>query len=258
MKTKNKNRKYIAFYKRWWFWAIVCLLVVLTCFFLLIEDINLRTTIIGICGIWGSTFATIFIGIVAECQNEKFEFRSRKESIIKDIREEERIFLNDFNNVGVSSKYIDLAVGIINHCGDGNVEEVHIIAQHQQAMDDLYRFMQNIGLYEYCPYYAKELIAKIKDMISYLQHDLNPAMINPLDKNYKEKAKDFAEYIINWSKSVNEIRVKYIASFHVLISLITKCQNLESLNKQIDRISCKSQDLREEIILLNHFKNSRK
>lgn len=255
---KKRERRHIAFYKKWYFWLIISLIFVSTCLLILIPDINLRTTIIGVCGIWGSSIATIFIGVIAERQNERFEFRSRKESTIKEIREEERLFLLDFNDVCTPGKYIKLAEGIIGHSGDGDAAEIIVIAEHCQAMDDLCRFMSNITLYEYCPIYAKELFEKIKEMLLYLQNELNPANVRKLGHDYKGKAGKFAEDIIDWTKDTNELKAKYIANFQVLISLINKCDNLVSLNKQIERITSKSQAFREEFVLSNYFEKSEK
>lgn len=84
--SKSSNNP-TPFYARWWFWTIIGGLLIITWAFLLIPDIDLRTSIIGICGVWGSTIATIFIGIIASMQNEKISFASLKESTIANIRD---------------------------------------------------------------------------------------------------------------------------------------------------------------------------
>ena len=93
-KSKKLSTRY--FYQKWWFWVIIVLLFAGTWATILIQNINLRSSIIGILGIWGSTIATIFIGIIAAGQSERYAFFSQKQGYIDSIREEERRFLKDF------------------------------------------------------------------------------------------------------------------------------------------------------------------
>ena len=93
-KINEKNKK--PFYKLWWFWLIIIAIFVGTWCLLFVCDFDARSSIIGILGIWGSTIATIFIGVIASKQNEHFTFISRKQALIADISENINNFQNEF------------------------------------------------------------------------------------------------------------------------------------------------------------------
>ncbi len=84
-KTKEKTKK--SFYKLWWFWLIIGVIFVGSWFLFFISNLDVRTSIIGILGVWGSTIATIFIGIIAAKQNENFNFIMRKQQLINEVGE---------------------------------------------------------------------------------------------------------------------------------------------------------------------------
>ena len=83
-KTREKQAKNIQkkvgsyFYQKWWFWVIIAVMFIGSWLSLFIKDINLRSSIIGIWGVWGSSIATIFIGIIAARQTIFFNKENEK------------------------------------------------------------------------------------------------------------------------------------------------------------------------------------
>ena len=256
-KSKDKSKKLSTryFYQKWWFWVIIVLLFAGTWATILIQNINLRSSIIGILGIWGSTIATIFIGIIAACQNERYAFFSQKQGYIDSIREEECRFLEDFEKVGVASTYIELAIDLVYAKGDDDPKkEIALVARHIQIVNSLTGFMLTIPNYEYSPLYAKELWEQCEKMCKYLCETMNIAkMPNPLEDNFRDNGVDFATNITEWAEKMQEIKTKYALSYQVLINAVTKCKNMSALNKQMSRITEKTRKMREEIALFNRF-----
>lgn len=252
-KSKKLSTRY--FYQKWWFWVIIVLLFAGTWATILIQNINLRSSIIGILGIWGSTIATIFIGIIAACQSERYAFFSQKQGYIDSIREEERRFLQDFEKVGVASTYIELAIDLIYAKGDDDPKkEIALVARHIQIVNSLTGFMHTIPNYEYSPLYAKELWEQCETMCKYLCETMNVAkMPNPLDDNFRDNSVDFASNITEWAEKMQKIKTTYALSYQVLINAVTKCKNMNALNKQMSRIAEKTRKMREEIALFNRF-----
>lgn len=80
---KKKTEDY--FYQKWWFWVVIGVIFAGTWALLFIKDIDLRSSIIGICGVWGSTIATIFIGIIAARQAIFFNNENAKKETAVDI-----------------------------------------------------------------------------------------------------------------------------------------------------------------------------
>ena len=116
MKKDKKNSTLEKhFYLKWWFWTIIIVLFTITWIFLLISDIDLRTSIIGICGIWGSTIATIFIGVIAANKNDKAEIRERKEILIREIKQEQRQFIEDFSKTFDYENFYDLLFAYLSY-----------------------------------------------------------------------------------------------------------------------------------------------
>lgn len=85
--AKKKQIKKSPFYKLWWFWLIIGIIFIASWSLFFIKDLNIRNSIIGILGIWGSTVATIFIGIIAAKQNENLAFNTRKQQLLNDVNE---------------------------------------------------------------------------------------------------------------------------------------------------------------------------
>ena len=91
-KTKEEQKKItkkkteLNFYQKWWFWFIVGMIFIGSWVFLFIKDMNLRSSIIGICGVWGSTIATIFIGIIAYKQSERYKIENTRYEKSQDDR----------------------------------------------------------------------------------------------------------------------------------------------------------------------------
>ena len=250
---KKKTEDY--FYQKWWFWVVIGVIFAGTWALLFIKDIDLRSSIIGICGVWGSTIATIFIGIIAARQNERYTFISKKQEYIDGVREEERKFLADFAEIGLATHYIELAIDIVYTKGaDDPQKESLLMAKQFQMANNLATFMHNISAYEYSPVYAKEMWDKSKEMGEYLWSEMNLAkMPEPLDEKFREKGTEFAEFIMDWAKAMQEIKTKYILGFQLLINAFSKCNDMKALNRQAAIISKKTQKMREEVALFNYF-----
>ena len=253
--TKKETERY--FYQKWLFWIIIGVIFAGSWAFLFIKDMNLRSSIIGICGVWGSTIATIFIGIIAAKQNERYTFISKKQEYIDGVREEERRFLTDFSEIGLATHYIELAIDIVYTKGaDDPQKETFLIAKQFQMANNLATFMHKISAYEYSPVYAKEMWEKCKEMGDYLWNEMNLVkMPDPLDEKFREKGKEFADYILDWAQEMQELKTKYVLGFQVLINAFSKCNDMESLNRQVAIISKKTQKMREEVALFNYFES---
>ena len=78
-------------------------------------------------------------------------------------------------------------------------------------------------------------------------------MPNPLDDNFRDNGVDFAANITEWAEKMQKIKTTYALSYQVLINAVTKCKNMNALNKQMSRIAEKTRKMREEIALFNRF-----
>ena len=250
----KKSSKKHNFYLKWWFWATILLLFVGTWMFMFIENIDLRSSVIGILSIWGSTIATIAIGIIAAKQSEHYTFITRKQSYIDSVRFEEQKFLQDFSQIEKCSFYIDLATDFVYAKGGDPREEMRCFSRHNELCNNIIAFMHTITTYEYCPLHAKDMLDECKNMLDYLKNDLNIiTMPHPLEKEFQEKCVASIDYIMDWQSKIIEIKHKYIIQFQVLIHGINSCNNLNSLDKQVNRIADKTQKMRDEIALFNYF-----
>lgn len=255
-KQKKQSKKITEryFYQKWWFWVVIGVIFAGTWAFLFIKDIDLRSSIIGICGVWGSTIATIFIGIIAARQSERYTFLAKKEDYITKVRLEEQRFLLDFDKVGNSGKYLNLAMELIFVKGEDSREQVSFMVKHSQVKDELVCFMHTITTYEYCPIRAKEMMDGCQNMLTYLQSNLNLSQIpDVLEEGFQEKCVACADYIMAWQEKMRLVKTKYIIGFQILINALTKCKDLDALNKQMKIISRKTQKMREELALYNYF-----
>ena len=253
--SKSLNNS-TPFYARWWLWTIIGGLLIVTWAFLLIPDIDLRTSIIGICGVWGSTIATIFIGIIASIQNEKISFASLKESTIANIREEERRFLNDFDKVGLSGRYIDFALEVLSlKTISDPVKEVKNVVCFGKITNDLLCFIQILYTYEFCPLCIKEMKELCEEMHKLIVNKLNIANKEVSQDNIVTEVVDF---IMDWDKKMQELRIRFIIQFQLLINLMTKCKNMPELQKRINTVKEKTKKIREELALLGYFDKPKK
>ena len=98
------------------------------------------------------------------------------------------------------------------------------------------------------------MLDECKNMLDYLNNNLNILTIpHPLEKEFQKKCVASADYIMDWQSKIIELKQKYIIQFQILIHGINSCKNLNSLDKQINRISDKTQKMRDEIALFNYF-----
>ena len=59
-------------------------------------------------------------------------------------------------------------------------------------------------------------------------------------------------------KKMQELRIRFIIQFQLLINLMTKCKNLPELQKRINTVKEKTKKIREELALLGYFDKQKK
>ena len=57
---------------------------------------------------------------------------------------------------------------------------------------------------------------------------------------------------------MQELRIRFIIQFQLLIILMTKCKNMPELQKRINTVKEKTKKIREELALLRYLINRRK
>lgn len=232
--NKKKTKPSHPFYTKWWFWLIVGALFIITWLFILINDINLRTSIIGICGIWGSSIATIFIGIIAVKQNNRFEFRAKKENLIKEIRQEERMFLEDCSKTLDLQKYYDILFAAMLY--DDKFENIQKqIFLRLSILGQLKQFEKNLELLNYCNVSIKQFTEAFCEFTRFVDEKLlNSEKIMVSDK----PAKKFKSYYVELSKElnnnfmiVNQYKNTVIFEMQFLINQIQSCNTDKKFSK---------------------------
>ena len=248
-KGKKNSTSEKHFYLKWWFWAIIIVLFTITWIFLLISDIDLRTSIIGICGIWGSTIATIFIGIISVNQNKHYEFVTKKNEIINSIRMEERLFLEDFSLIGDLEIYTDYVLFLVyNTEHEDPRKRIEIVTKHRNLVNKITNFMDKILIYEYGQFRADELMKNAQKMYKYLFNQLNPSKVpNILSDEFKEKYANSAKFLSKWIADMTQLKNESVYGYQLFINAIDKCTNLNALENQHSKILNGTKNMREKI-----------
>ena len=57
---------------------------------------------------------------------------------------------------------------------------------------------------------------------------------------------------------MQELRIRFIIQFQLLINLMTKCKNMPELQKRINTLKEKTKKIREELALLGYFDKPKK
>ena len=231
MKKKNKIKK--PFYCEWWFWLIIVLLFSITWLTLFISDSDLRTSIIGICGIWGSTIATIFIGIIASKQSRDYDFKLRKENLITEIRREERQFLEDFGLAFNEEKYFEVLFA--NLSKEDSFEDVQKCGFLMININEkIRRFRKGTELYNYCSISIKKFIEGLTEFEKFLKKDL--FVYKKIEVIDETSAKKFQAYYVKQSEKLMEelTRLNYarnavVFEMQIIINSIITCKTIKKL-----------------------------
>ena len=202
MKKDNKNstsEKY--FYLKWWFWTIIIVLFAITWLFLRISDIDLRTSIIGICGIWGSTIATIFIGVIATKQNDRVEIRERKEILIREIQQEQRQFIEEFSKTFDYENFYDLLFAYLSY--EDTFEDIQKkVFYTLNLIGKLNQFEKNLEMINYSRICLKSFMEGYKEFKKFVTTKLIKAkQIKIVDE---KTAKTYRQYYTKLAKKLNE------------------------------------------------------
>ena len=69
---------------------------------------------------------------------------------------------------------------------------------------------------------------------------------------------EVVDFIMDWDKKMQELRIRFIIQFQLLINLMTKCKNMPELQKRINTLKEKTKKIREELALLGYFDKPKK
>lgn len=252
-KNKLKATKNVFFYRRWWFWLIMGLLFVGTWCFLLISDQDIKNSIIGVCGVWGSAIATVFIGIIACKQAEYTTFITHKQNLINEIKNNEIIFLSDICGLSSINPYCEYLISLIYSSPDEDVlkQSLPRVIQKTQIVETIHKFILVSQAYQYCPV----TIPKLRDKCEELKKFVVEQMV---EENFPDPAKDpdgfkqrgryLSNQLMAYLKEINKLRVGVTAEMQFLINEVSKKKSLKDI---IDFENCileKTRKVREELL----------
>ena len=234
-KDKKNSTSEKHFYLKWWFWTIIIVLFAITWIFLLISDIDLRTSIIGICGIWGSTIATIFIGVIAANQNDKAEIRERKEILIREIKQEQRQFIEDFSKTFDYENFYDLLFAYLSY--KDTFEDVQKKGFYTlNLIGKLNQFEKNLEMINYSRICLKPFMEAYTEFKKFVTTKLMKAkQIKIVDEKtektyrqyYPKLAKKLNEQLVNMNQLKNAVIFEMQFAINQVVNSKTKKRFLE-------------------------------
>ncbi|MCM1289321.1 MAG: hypothetical protein NC132_01530 [Corallococcus sp.] len=252
-KRKQRNKKSNIFYRKWWFWLIITFIFAGTWCFIAISDLDLRNSIIGICAIWGSTIATIFIGIIAAKQGEYFTFITHKQNIINQIKDNQTFFLTDIHELRDIGQYYELLTNLICSSNDEDVVEKTLprTIQKTKIIETIKQFILVSETYQYCPVSIPELRKECENFMTFIVKEFNESNLPDPGQDpeeFKKKAKNLSSQVIKHMNEINKLSSKVTTEMQFLINELSKKKSLKELTEFENKILSKTKQVREKLL----------
>lgn len=243
-KTEEKQKKQLKkkagryFYQKWWFWVVIGVIFAGTWAFLFIKDMDLRSSIIGICGVWGSTIATIFIGIIAARQSERYTLLSRKQSLIDAIRAEQNSFLTTYSEINDIGQYVDVSLEALFVAEDEWEKKLECAIKYTNLLAIVEDFSNRLTTYWYSPTGMKQMQDACNKFLNFLKTDLNvDTLVNTSLENAVAVNKKLVQQYLEHLKNLRNVKNVIIVEMQYLIRIIAQSKKMEELQDVENKIS---------------------
>lgn len=257
-KQKKQSKKITEryFYQKWWFWVVIGVIFSGTWAFLFIKDMDLRSSIIGICGVWGSTIATIFIGIIAARQSERYAFISRKQNLIDIIRTEQTSFLSAYVEICDIGQYTDIVMKALFSTESEWDKKLECTIQYAELCLIIEDFFDKLTSFWYSPTGIKQMQDCCKDFLNFLKTDLNEEVLlnTPIEKAVETNKYLVHEYLQHMSKFRKAKNVS-IVEMQYLVRIISQTKTMGDLKDIENKISGFNKENYKELFKANELKN---
>lgn len=254
---KKKTEGY--FYQKWWFWVVIGVIFAGTWAFLFVKDMNLRSSIIGICGVWGSTIATIFIGIIAAKQSERYTLLSRKQSLIDAIRAEQNSFLTTYSEISGIGQYVEVSLEALFVEEDEWEKKLQCAIKYTNLLAVVEDFSNKLTTYWYSPTGMKQMQDACNNFLKFLKIDLNvDALVNTSLENAVAVNKKLVQQYLEHLKNLRKVKNVIIVEMQYLIRIIAQSKNMKELQDIENKISRFNKENYKTLFEANELKNQEK
>ena len=249
MKAKTKEKQNKPFYKKWWFWLIVGLILCGNVAVLIwVQSTDLKANLLTVISGWISGIATFIIGFIAYKQNEKYQLENKRQNLLSDITN----FASDFQSAYVNyinvDKIIDLCFKQKNLFLASTEEKIKL--EYEINNDSIFllkqfRYFESVLMKaNYC---ADQIITLHKAIKVMEESDIFSAQKKENDNyiNIEDDTSTKITCVLNWMHEVDKLANQIILEYHELQLKILKNAEIKGLYNST---------IKEGILIVNYFK----
>ncbi len=242
------------FYKRLWFWLIVVGVLIFIANIIILYNVNgvMQSAWLTLISGWISGIATLFVGIIAYCQNKSFSYETAKNSLINKIT----TYMSDFQIGYINYVQIDKIIDLSYRIRECSLETRQRIKDSMRLdiSDDMIFFERNLMKMEAIlmksDYSSSNIIAlhkKLKEM----EKKFDDFGFDYIDEQYDERyyyneCQKRSKYIQQWMKDIDHLSNAIMLDYHDLRTKLLENQNVKQIENEL---------LLEKKNITDYFKN---